>query len=311
MPINPHFAATIGFFDGVHRGHQFLIDCLKDEARRRGLHSMVITFAHHPRQVVDPGWKPLLLSTPAEKEQLLRQTGIDRLVVLPFDRQTSQLSAQEFMQQVLCRELHVGLLLTGYDNHFGHRTPGLSEGFSDYAAYGRKLGMEVMAARPYSPDGQCFSSSLVRSLVARGQMEEAARSLGRHYSLCGTVVHGHEVGRLLGYPTANIAVDNPLKLIPAQGVYAVTVGRQDSQGKDMAATPLPGMMNIGHRPTFDGQATTLEVHLFGFSGNLYGSSLSISLVSRLRDEQHFPSPQALARQMEADAVKAQTILSNL
>jgi riboflavin kinase/FMN adenylyltransferase len=300
------YAATIGFFDGVHRGHRFLIDQLKAEAQSHGLGTMVITFGQHPRQIISPGWHPRLLTTPQEKKLLLQGTGIDRLVVLSFDKALSQLPARLFMQQVLRDKLGVGLLLTGYDNHFGHREPGTAaEGFADYVNYGRELGIEVVGAAPLSQDGLCPSSSVVRRLLAEGDVETAAKCLGRPYSLSGRVVHGHQVGRQIGFPTANIQSDHPDKLVPREGVYAVRVALQG-----VAGPWLPGMMNIGHRPTFNGHHTTLEAHLFDFHDSLYDQSVSVAFVARLRSEQSFGSADELVSQMQQDALVARCILSS-
>ena len=248
-----------------------------------------------------PDWQPQLLSTPQEKEQLLRQLDIDRLEVLTFDQQLSQLSARQFMQQVLRDRLSVRLLLTGYDNRFGHQR---EEGFADYQRHGRELGIDVVAAEPYSHDGQRFSSSLVRQQLAEGDVKRAWQSLGRPYCLSGSVVHGNQIGRRLGFPTANLTVA-PCKLIPREGVYAVMA---TVEGHD---EPLPAMMNIGHRPTFDGHRLTLEAHLFHFDADLYGRQLTISFIERLRDECHFDSTTLLVSQMEHDRLQAEQILAPL
>ena len=301
------FAATIGVFDGVHQGHRYLIGNLKKEAAHRGLKTMVITFARHPRQVLCPDWHPQLLCTAEEKMALLQQSGADRIEVLPFDAAMARLSAHDFMQQVLRDRLGVRLLLTGYDNHFGHRTKGAAheEGFDDYHRYGQELGIEVVGALPLSQDGLRFSSSLVRRLLAEeGDVATATRCLGRHYSLSGSVVHGEQIGRHLGFPTANVQPAADSKLIPKDGVYAVMVTIAGAGGR-----PLRGMMNIGRRPTFNGQQTTLEVNLLDFSGDLYGHRLTIAFVARLRSERHFDSTEALVGQMRADKQQVEQIFT--
>jgi len=298
------FAATIGFFDGVHRGHRFLIECLRQEASTRGLSSMVITFARHPREVLCPDWKPQLLSTPEEKEALLRSTGVDRIEVLPFDNAMAQLSARDFMQDVLHQELGVKLLLTGYDNHFGHRERNArqAEGFADYQRYGREMGIEVIGGEPLSEGGLRFSSSLVRRLLSAGDVEKAHDCLGYAYRLSGHVVHGRQIGRQIGFPTANIRLDNPDKLVPLQGVYAVAVSLPESQ-----TAPLPGVMNIGSRPTFGGHHVTLEAHIPGFQGDLYGQPIAVDFLHRLRDERHFDTAEALISQMHDDIALARAL----
>ena len=299
------YCATIGFFDGVHRGHQFLIGRLKEIARARGEASMVITFAQHPRQVLHSEWMPLLLSTPEEKVARLRQTGVDRLEVLHFDMEMSRLTAREFMEEVLQKCLNVRTLLMGYDNRFGHRR---EDGFDDYVRYGEALGIEVMRADALQsevlPLGGKVSSSLIRRLLTNGEVGEAARCLGYAYEISGSVVHGEQIGRGLGFPTANLLPDDRCKLIPANGVYAVTCTT------DGGERPFEGMTNIGMRPTFEGHQTTIETHLFDFDGDLYGRRLTIRLIERLRDEQPFPDAESLVAQMEIDKACARQFLTN-
>ena len=296
--------ATIGFFDGVHRGHRFLINKVIETARHYGMASTAITFAVHPRQVLQPDWRPQLLSTLDEKTELLGQTGIDYLVVLPFDADMAALSAYDFMSDVLVRRLGVQVLVTGYDNRFGHRAPGSVEGFEDYVRYGRELGMEVLSCSPFDADAVRVSSSQVRRLLQAGDVGLAARCLGRPYQLTGTVVRGEHVGTGLGFPTANL-LPSADKLRPAPGVYAVRVRVGDLQEQ------LPGMMNIGRRPTFNGDHLTLETHIFHFTGNLYGQQMTVGFVHRLRSEMKFDSREALAAQLAVDARQSEEILNHI
>jgi riboflavin kinase/FMN adenylyltransferase len=302
--ITESFATTVGFFDGVHCGHRFLIDQLRSEAKKHGLKSMVITFDRHPRQVLHADWEPLLLTTLEEKRQLLEATGIDCLTLLPFTVEMAQLTARQFLQDVLARQLGVKLLLTGYDNHFGHRSANSSEGFSQYERYGREAGISVVEAKPlaapldFAPNSN-VSSSLVRRLLNEGLVEQAATCLGREYSICGTVEHGHEQGRLLGFPTANLNVEPHTRLVPRGGVYAVRVRVPDSSHY------LPAVTNIGTRPTFgSSQQQTVETYIHNYSANLYGQPLTISFVARLRSEKQFGSTEELAQQMALDVEKS-------
>lgn len=291
--------ATIGFFDGVHRGHRFLIGQLKRLACERGERAMVITFERHPRQVVCPDWRPQLLTTLDEKQRLLDEAGVDVMVVLRFDAAMAALSAHDFMGKVLRDRLNVDTLLAGYDNRFGH---GRAEGFNDYVRYGRELGIDVVQAEALAVEGSAVSSSRIRRLIAEGDMHAVAECLGRRYELCGRVVHGEQIGRTIGFPTANMELEDAQKLVPKDGVYAVMVtieGMVDS---------MPGMMNIGTRPTFDGQRRTLEVHVLGFSGDVYDKRLSVEFAERLRDERQFASAEELARQMRQDAEAAKAAL---
>lgn len=301
-PLTP-CVATIGFFDGVHQGHRHLIGKMLEAARDAGLPATVITFSRHPRQVLQSDWRPQLLSTFDEKVALLSQTGADRLVILPFDAAMARLSARDFMESVLCRQLGVQVLVTGYDNRFGHRTPGVVEGFDDYIGYGRQLGMTVLRGDPLDVAAVRVSSSKVRQMLVGGDVSQAAVCLGRPYTLSGTVVSGEHVGTGLGFPTANLEPGDADKLIPASGVYAVKVCLPSGEVKH-------GMMNIGRRPTFGGDHVTLETHVFHFEGDLYGRQLTVQFIARLRAERPFESREALVAQLMADARQTEIILNS-
>lgn len=284
--------ATIGFFDGVHIGHCHLINMLKKVARERGVEACVITFDRHPQQVVQPEWCPEMLTTLEEKTQLLEATGIDRCEVLHFDREMANQSAHDFMLHTLKEKLGVSILVTGYDNRFGHNR---SEGFEDYVRYGKEIGIEVIKGEELTDGSNNVSSSSIRRMLKEGRIEDATRCLGREYQLTGTVVGGEHIGRTIGFPTANIRPDDSSKLIPANGVYAVDVW---SQAGDINRERA--MLNIGTRPTFNGTATTIEVHIPHFAGNLYGSTLSIAFLRKIREERKFDSPEALVEQLNKD-----------
>lgn len=284
--------ATIGFFDGVHIGHCHLINMLKKVARERGVEACVITFDRHPRQVVQPEWCPEMLTSLEEKTQLLKATGIDRCEVLHFDREMANQSAHDFMLHTLKEKLGVSILVTGYDNRFGHNR---SEGFEDYVRYGKEIGIEVIKGEELTDGSNNVSSSSIRRMLKEGRIEDATRCLGREYQLTGTVVGGEHIGRTIGFPTANIRPDDSSKLIPANGVYGVDVW---SQAGDINRERA--MLNIGTRPTFNGTATTIEVHIPHFAGNLYGSTLSIAFLRKIREERKFDSPEALVEQLNKD-----------
>ncbi len=283
--------ATIGFFDGVHRGHQFLIANVMEEARRRGLASLVITFDRHPRQVLNQAYQPQLLTTLERKLQLISLTGVDNVAVLRFSKEMASLTAREFMGQVLAERLNVKALVIGYDNRFGHDR---TEGFDDYVAYGRELGMQVVQAQSYTLDNMKVSSSLVRSFLEGGEVEMAAHCLNRPFELCGKVKKGFQEGRKLGFPTANLDLGNGGQLIPKEGVYAVWAS------VDGHSRPLPAMMDIGSRPTFGGSRLSLEVNIIGFHGNLYDKSVKVQFMSRVRDNRKFDSVDSLAEQLRKD-----------
>lgn len=292
------YCATIGFFDGVHRGHQFMIDSLTTMAHAQGRQSLVITFDRHPRQVVHADYVPQLITTTDEKLQLLHATAADRIEVLHFDAQMAQLSAYEFMRQVLHEKYCVAMLLTGYDNRFGHNR---AEGFADYVRYGEEMGMKVLQNTPIDIDGLRVSSSLIRRLIVEGNITEANNCLGHPYSITGSVAHGFQEGRRIGFPTANIVPESAEKLVPGNGVYATRVSVEGGEW-------MPAMLNIGTNPTFQRQQTTIEAHIIGFEGDIYGRKVRVKFGRKLRDEQRFESVEALQKQLEADKKEVLMVL---
>lgn len=284
--------ATIGFFDGVHRGHQFLIKQVCDEAKASGMESAVITFDEHPRKVLHQDYQPRLLSTLEEKLILLSRTGIGNAVVLHFDREMAGLSAHDFMEKVLHDRLNVKKLIIGYDNRFGHNR---AEGFDDYVRMGHEMGIEVIQSQAFSLDGVNVSSSYIRKLIEKGELELANKCLGYPYAIYGKVVSGYQEGRKLGFPTANLDLSGSGQLVPANGVYGVKVRLQDSMQYRR------GMMNIGTRPTFNGKNLSIEAYIFDFSGDIYGQTLVAAFIHRIRDEHKFDSAEELAEQMRNDA----------
>lgn len=304
----PHCAATIGVFDGVHAGHRQVIKRLISDAQFHHLASMVITFDRQPRQLFDPEFHPQLLTTQEEKERELEQLGIDFLVVLPFTKEIASLSAHDFMKQILKERLNVALLQIGYDNRFGHDR---KEGFDDYVHYGQELGIMVLRNVKLSCQGYDLSvcSSNIRSLLYDdGDVETAAVFLERPYQLSGKVMPGEHIGHQLGFPTANLQPNDPFKLIPASGVYAVWAQIVDQTTH--RSSNLPAMMNIGTRPTFDGRSRTLEVNIFDFDGDLYGQTVLITFIARLREERKFESPEALVSQLKEDRQTCLDLLYN-
>ena len=291
------YCATIGFFDGVHRGHQFMIDSLTTMAHAQGRQSLVITFDRHPRQVVHADYVPQLITTTDEKLQLLHATAADRIEMLHFDAQMAQLSAYEFMRQVLHEKYGVAMLLTGYDNRFGHNR---AEGFADYVRYGEEMGMKVLQNTPIDIDGMRVSSSLIRRLIVDGNITEANNCLGHPYSITGSVAHGFQEGRRIGFPTANIVPESAEKLVPGNGVYATRVSVEGGEW-------MPAMLNIGTNPTFQRQQTTIEAHIIGFEGDIYGRKVRVEFGRKLRDEQRFESVEALQKQLEADKKEVEMV----
>lgn len=283
--------ATVGFFDGVHLGHRYLINELKEIAAREKRKSVVFTFSVHPRQVLQADFRPALLNTLEEKLKLLDETGIDACVVLDFSIEMSELTAYEFLQQLLFEKFHVKTLLVGHDHRFGHNR---TEGFDDYVKYGKQMGMKVLQASRYStPEFAHISSSEIRKALSVGDIEKTNALLTYPYALKGNVVGGFRVGRKIGFPTANLQPENVEKLIPALGVYAVEVL--------FSGQLYHGMMNIGLRPTLNnGKNVSLEVNIFDFEQEIYDEELEVKFIARIRDEQKFDGIEALVDQLKKD-----------
>jgi riboflavin kinase/FMN adenylyltransferase len=282
--------ATIGFFDGVHQGHRFLIRQMRDIARTRRLPSAVITFLQHPRVELHADYQPKLLNSFDEKLMHLAGTGIDYCIALEFTAALSQLTAEVFITSVLSRKWKVKTLLIGYDHRFGHDR---ADGFEQYVAYASACGMEVMKTPPFIDDRVAVSSSEVRKQLAAGRVERATQLLTYPYQLKGHVVQGSRIGRTLGFPTANIQIDEPFKMLPLEGVYAVEVSLQEKKYK--------GMLYIGRRPTLSvGNQVTPEVHIFDFDGDLYADEISVSFIRYIRGDIRFHSLEELKEQLKRD-----------
>lgn len=297
---NRAFVATMGFFDGVHIGHRHLIDQVKAQAKRQGLPSAVITFPVHPRIVLQQDYQPKLLCGYEEKIEQLETTGVDYCVSLPFTKELSNLSAREFMRQVLKERIHVQTFIVGYDHRFGHNR---EEGFEDYVKYGNELGIKVMQATEFRFADHEVSSSLIRRLLAEGKITIANRLLSYNYRLSGKIVEGYQVGRTIGFPTANIQAWERFKVIPALGVYAVFVRIGNEIYK--------GMLYIGTRPTIhQSEEISVEVNIFEFDGDLYNRSLTVEFVDFIRPDMVFENTELLARQIQQDKLTVLERLNN-
>ena len=261
---------------------------------------MAISFDRHPRTVFDKDFVPNMLTTVDERRLIMSRVGVDVCAVLRFDKEMASMSAEDFMKEILHKQLGVRLLLLGYDNRFGRKNK--DEGFDDYVRYGKAIGIEVVECDPFEiSDGKRVSSTLVRELLADGRVDEAAECLGHPYSVEGTVVEGFHEGRKIGFPTANLDID-PLKIIPVGGVYAVKVRVEG----DMQLHH--GMMNIGHRPTYGVNELTLETNIFRFRENIYGKKIRVEFCKKLRNERRFDTISELARQLSEDAFEANEYL---
>lgn len=290
--------ATIGFFDGVHLGHRYLIEEMKRVAKQRNLPSAVITFPEHPRTVLHADYQPKLLNSFEEKLEHLAATGIDYCIVLDFTIELSRLTASEFIHSLLADKLHVKTLLIGYDHRFGHDR---TDGFEQYVDYGAACGMEVLKASRYTEGEAAVSSSEIRTLILAGQVEKATELLTYPYQMRGSIVSGYKVGRTLGFPTANIQVDEPFKVMPGIGVYAVWVYMEDKRYK--------GMLYIGNRPTLDnGDNITLEVNILNFSGDIYNNMLTVSFIYYVRGDIRFDTLEELKDQLAEDRNTVDSLL---
>ena len=298
---------TLGTFDGVHRGHQAVLAEVTRRTRVGKLKSVVVTFDPHPLAVVNPAAAPKLLTLPDEKQELARAAGIDEFVVMPFTPAVAQLDAEAFVQR-LCEQYAMRELVMGFDHGFGRGRGGDVELVQQLA---RSKNFAVAVVDAVRDDGQPISSTLIRTALAHGDLDSAARWLGRRYSIRGTVVRGAGRGRTIGIPTINLESPDPRKLLPPDGVYAVEVRilKSESRIPTSDSQILGGMMNQGPRPTFGEQARTLEIHLFDFDGELYGKAVHVEWVRRLRDVQAFASRDALVAQLERDRQAARATLN--
>jgi riboflavin kinase/FMN adenylyltransferase len=277
-------AITVGVFDSVHLGHQYLLKKLIESAQRRGLKSCVLSFYPHPSKILSPGQQPCELTDPLERAERILRLGIDRVVFINFDREFSRIRAEDFLKHVLFERLRCRYLLVGYDWRFGYKREGEVELAKEM---GQRLGFEVETAEPFYKNGHIISSTYIRRLLHSGRLEEASEYLGENYWVKRKVVRGSGRGSSLGYPTANLGPSENLCL--KEGVYAVRVNEQ-----------FLGVANYGFRPTFDGKTKVLEVHILDFEGNLRGERLKMEFLSFLREEKKFSSKDELIKQIEID-----------
>ena len=294
----PYAVVTSGTFDGVHLGHQTILARLVEITRANGGESVVLTYWPHPRTVVSNDSQNLrLLSTLDEKIELLEQAGVDHLVVIPFTRSFSQLTSEEFIRQILLDAIGTKKLVIGYDHRFGRDRQG---GFDYIQQHQHEYGFEVEEIPRQDVDAVGVSSSKIRAALNEGNILAANLFLGRPYNLTGTIVKGQQLGRTIGYPTANMQVDDPVKLIPANGVYAVDVLHNGQT--------YGGMLNIGFRPTVAGTHQTIETYIFDFDRDIYGEHMTLLFREFLRPEQKFDGLPALVDQLKRDEEQARAVL---
>ena len=296
----PNAVVTSGTFDGVHRGHQTILARLTEVAKASGGESVLITYWPHPRTVVSNDSQNLkLLTTLDEKIALLDQAGVEHLVIIPFTRSFSQLTSEEYIRQILMDKIGTQKLVIGYDHRFGRDREG---GFEYIKQHQSEYGFEVEEIPRQDVEAVGVSSSKIRAALNEGDVAIASRFLGRPYSLTGTIVKGRQLGRTIGFPTANMQVDDVAKLVPANGVYAVDV--------EYAGQTLGGMLNIGFRPTVAGTDQSIETYIFDFDKDIYGEHMTLRFRAFLRPEQKFDGLPALVAQLKKDEEAAREKLNS-
>lgn len=291
---------TIGTFDGVHIGHQKIVKKLVEEARLEGKKSVLLTFFPHPRMVLQKDATIKMINTIDERTKLLEQLGLDYLIIHPFSKEFSRLTALEFVRDILINQLNISKLIIGYDHHFGKNREG---NIKQLTKYSHLYDFTVEEIPPQDIDEVFVSSTKVRKALANGALKTANNYLGYNFSIFGKVVNGKQLGGKIGFPTANIQVQENYKLIPKTGVYVV---KSIVENKEVF-----GMMNIGNRPTLNGKHQTIEVHFFDFNQDLYKKELRVELIYFLRDEQKFNSVNELIVQLKKDEKTSRNFINNM
>jgi len=304
IPVSPFAVVTAGTFDGVHKGHIKILEQVIAEAQAHKGHSYLLTYHPHPRLILQPEYMGLkVLSTLQEKLKLLEETGIDRVVILPFTKEFSQYSGQQYVEEILVQGLKTREMIIGYDHRFGHNR---QDGLEYLQAVGPKYDFSVVEIPRENVDSLAVSSTRIRKALEACLVKEAAQYLGRAYTLSGKVVQGKQLGRTIGYPTANLVVEDAHKLIPANGIYVVRVVLEDG-------TRLGGMLSIGTNPTVGGTARTIEVNIFDFNQDIYGTEITLEFVDYLRGEEKYSGLPELKAALANDEINSSAILqtSNL
>ncbi len=297
IPKNDGFVVTQGTFDGVHLGHQHVLNQVVSIAKKHQKPSLLITFYPHPRLIINPQDESIkMLSSIEEKAKMILEKGIDYVLVLSFTHEISQYSPEKFVQEILVSKLNVKCMVVGYDHRFGNNRSG---GFAELKEFSQKYHFEVEEIPASEIDQIAVSSTRIRKAIQLGNLKEANELLGNPYCLSGVVVEGQKLGRQLGYPTANLNIDEPHKLIPQNGVYAgyIKIGNQTHKT----------MINIGVRPTVDGTHRTIEAHILDFNQDLYNQKHTIFLVQFLREEIRFNGLEALKIQLHKDELQTRAI----
>ena len=287
--INSESIITLGTFDGVHKGHQKILNKLIEESKKLNLESIVLTFFPHPRTVLNPNYPLKLINTIEERTRLFEKSGIDTLITHPFDKNFSQLSPEEFVKDILVNKLNIKKILIGYDHRFGkNRTAGIK----DLKKLGLKYKFKVIEISAQEQNNVSISSTKIRNSIIDGKMIKAKSYLGYDFSLKGRVIKGNEIGRTIGFPTANLEIEEDYKLIPKNGVYLIST--------QLEKQVFFGMMNIGVKPTLELKKESIEVNLFDWEKDIYGEFLEVFILDYIRDEKKFDSLIDLTHQIKID-----------
>ena len=290
---------TLGTFDGVHLGHNAILDTICNIAKQENLESVLLTFFPHPRLIISNDSEIKMLNTMAEKSILLEQKGVQNFIIHPFDKLFSELSPREFVEQVLIKQLNIQKIIIGYDHKFGKNR---AADFNDLIAFGKEFGFEVEEISAKQVNEVSVSSTKIRNSLLDGKVSLANEYLGYAYMISGIVVKGNQLGRTIGFPTANIEILESYKLIPKYGVYLVTASVNKKS--------IFGMMNIGIKPTLGENLLSIEVHLLDFSEDIYGQKIQVNVIERLREEQKFESFEVLKLQLEVDKINTLKYFEN-
>jgi riboflavin kinase/FMN adenylyltransferase len=284
---------TLGIFDGVHLGHKKIFEKLKKKAALLNCRNLIITFSPHPRNVINGKGEIMLLTTTEEKIRLFEEIGIENLLILNFTKEFSQLSSEKFFKEYIIEKIGIKEIIVGYDHHFGK---GRSGDVNTLRKMGIEYGFEVTTVEPFKINDEAVNSTKIRKALSEGNINTASAFLGRKYSFSGTVIEGDKRGRELGFPTANICIDDDEKLLPALGIYAVEFMFDDEKHK--------GLLSIGIRPTFYSSGKIIpEVYLYDFHREIYNKKISVKIIDWIRAEEKFPSAEALVEQMQKDKIK--------